>query len=165
MDFEVYPLAIADLQSKGLELKINAQSLKEKLDAIKNQFMSEIASAVDENGKKMFSNAEAREVELAKRLKEDEEYQSFLRQLSDIENKRAENEIILEKTKAEFVVERYKIRLKTAEQVEQASKHFAEGLKIVAGLRDLISQLAQQHPSSKNHLIDDLDDLDEIDFI
>lgn len=160
MDFEVYPLAIADLQSKGLELKINAQSLKEKLDTIKNQFMSEIASAVDENGKKMFSNAEAREVELAKRLKEDEEYQSFLKQLSDIENEKAENEIALEKLKAEFSVERYKLRLKTAEQVERASKHFVEGLQIVAGLGNFIKLLAQQNPSPNKDLIEDFDEFE-----
>lgn len=163
MDCELYPSAIADLETKGLALKNRAQSLKDKLDTIKNQFMSEIASAVDENGKKMFSNAEAREIELAKRLQEDGKYQSLLNQLSDIENERAENEIALDKIKAEFSVERYKLRLRTAEQIEQASKHFVEGLKIVAGLGNLISQLAQQSPPIKN-TIDDID-FDDIEFV
>ena len=101
----------------------------------------------------MFSNAEAREIELAKRLQEDGKYQSLLNQLSDIENERAENEIALDKIKAEFSVERYKLRLRTAEQIEQASKHFVEGLKIVAGLGNLISQLAQQSPPIKTPLM------------
>ena len=161
MDLELYPAAIADLETKGLALKNRVQSLKDKLDTIRNQFISEIASAVDENGKKMFSNAEAREVELARRLKEDEEYQSFLKQLSDIENEKAENEIALEKLKAEFSVERYKLRLKTAEQVERASKHFAEGLQIVAGLGNLFQQLTQQTPSARTIV----DDFNEIEFI
>ena len=160
MDLELYPAAIADLETKGLALKNRAQSLKDKLDAIKNQFISEIASAVKEDGKKIFSNAEAREIELANRLKEDEEYQSFLKQLSDIENEKAENEIALEKLKAEFSVERYKLRLKTAEQVERASKHFVEGLQIVAGLGNFIKLLAQQNPSPNKDLIEDFDEFE-----
>ena len=161
MDLELYPAAIADLETKGLALKNRAQSLKDKLDAIRNQFISEIASAVKEDGKKMFSNAEAREIELANRLKEDEEYLSFLKQLSDIETEKAENEIALERVKGEFSVERYKLRLRTAEQVEQASKHFAEGLQIVAGLGNLFQQLTQQTPSARTIV----DDFDEIEFI
>ena len=161
MDLELYPAAIADLETKGLALKNRAQSLKDKLDAIRNQFISEIASAVKEDGKKMFSNAEAREIELANRLKEDEEYLSFLKQLSDIETEKAENEIALERVKGEFSVERYKLRLRTTEQVEQASKHFAEGLQIVAGLGNLFQQLTQQTPSARTIV----DDFNEIEFI
>jgi hypothetical protein len=161
MELDLYPGAIAELETRGLALKNRAQSLKDKLDAIKNQFISEIASAVKEDGKKMFSNAEAREIELANRLKEDEEYLSFLKQLSDIETEKAENEIALERVKGEFSVERYKLRLRTAEQVEQASKHFAEGLQIVAGLGNLFQQLTQQTPSARTIV----DDFDEIEFI
>lgn len=160
MELDLYPGAIAELETRGLALKNGAQSLKDKLDTIRNQFISEIASAVKEDGKKMFSNAEAREIELANRLKEDEEYQSFLKQLSDIENEKAENEIALERVKGEFSVERYKLRLRTAEQVEQASKHFAEGLQIVAGLGNLLKQLTQQNPPAK--VIDDFDDFEFI---
>lgn len=160
MELDLYPGAIAELETRGLALKNGAQSLKDKLDTIRNQFISEIASAVKEDGKKMFSNAEAREIELANRLKEDEEYQSFLKQLSDIETEKAENEIALEKIKAEFSVERYKLRLKTAEQVERASKHFVEGLQIVAGLGNFIKLLAQQNPSPNKDLIEDFDEFE-----
>lgn len=157
MELDLYPAAIAELEIKGLALKNRAQSLKDKLDAIKNQFISEIASAVKEDGKKMYSNAEAREIELANRLKEDEEYLSFLKQLSETENERAENEIALERVKGEFSVERYKLRLKTAEQVEQASMHFAEGLQIVAGLGSLFKQLTQNPPAKTAEKFDDIE--------
>ena len=146
MELNSYPQLIADLERKGLQYKNNAQTLKEKLDAIKNQFVTEIANAKDDKDKKLFTNAESREVELISRLRGDEEYQVILKQISELGKLRADNEIELEKVKGEFSVARYILRQQTAAQVEKASQHFVKGLKIVEGLGDLLKQLS----SSKN---------------
>lgn len=154
MELNLYPQAIAELELKGLALKNEAQSFKDTLDGIKKHFVSEIADEVKEDGKKMFSNAEARDIELSNRLKEDPEYQTVQRQLSEIETERAKNDIALEKVKGEFSVARYILRQTTAKQMEQASIHFAEGLQILLGLGTLLKGFSQNPPSTD----------DEIDF-
>lgn len=141
-----YPQKIAELERKGLALKNGSQSLKDKLEAIKNQFITEIAAAKDDKDKKLYSNAEAREIELANRLRVDEEYQVILKQLSELDTERADNDIELEKVKGEFSVARYILRQKTAAQVEQASQHFVEGLQILAGLGTIFKQYVQNPP-------------------
>ncbi|WP_054692462.1 hypothetical protein [Syntrophomonas palmitatica] len=151
-----YPSAIAGLEKNGLALKNKAQSIKTRLENIKAQFQADIALAKTEDGKKAFSNAEARDIELSKRLSGSEEFQNLSGQLDAVEKERAENEINIEQLKGEFSVERYKLRLQTADKMEQASLHFTEGLQILSGLGNLFKLLTQNPPQTTSE--------DEYDF-
>lgn len=143
MNIEEYPQAIAEIEKKGLELKFQAQRAKDSMDRIKRAIISEVAGEKDEAGKKKFSNAEAREIEVESRLAEEPAYQDLVQLLSKVEEDRATNEINLQQLKDEFSVTRYKLRLLTAEKTEQASIHFCEGLKILSGLGDIIKSLTK----------------------
>ena len=79
-----YPQAIAELQIEILDKTQASAKVNDQISSIESKIKAEINSAVDVNGKKIFSNAEAREAELVERTSFD----------SNLASLRQENEAI-----------------------------------------------------------------------
>lgn len=66
-----YPQAIEELQLEILDRTQAVNKVNEQISNIESKLKAEINAAVDANGKKVYSNAEAREAELVERTKFD----------------------------------------------------------------------------------------------
>lgn len=130
------PEAIAKLEKANLEIKIRINQVKERLDKIKNQTLAEVSSE-KEGGKKVYSNAEMRELETNNRLLNNAEYIELSNSLEKLEQEKSLNEIEIQRLNNQLSVDRYKVRLYTAEKMEQASTNFTAGLGIVNQLLNL----------------------------
>ena len=64
-----YPKMIEELQLEILEKNVALTKTDEKISNIESKIKTEINAEVDANGKKVYSNAEAREAELIERTK------------------------------------------------------------------------------------------------
>ncbi len=133
------PEQIKKTELNILELKNEAMSIKEQLDGIRRAIACEVAASLTDDGKKAFSNAEAREAETEKRLQQDETYQKLKNSLQALETKKAEEEIGLQCLRDVFSVNRYKVRLYTADKVEKAASAFYGGMTIVDKLENILS--------------------------
>ena len=70
---EVLPNEIADLQTQALTHNNNIHRLSESIISRELEIKSEINAATDENGKKLFSNEEARKIAFLTDSKDDRE--------------------------------------------------------------------------------------------
>ena len=68
---DTLPAEIADLQIKALSLHDEIQLISEKIVQRESEIKSEINSALDENGKKVYSNDEARKIAFLTDSKDD----------------------------------------------------------------------------------------------
>ena len=66
-----YPQTIEDLQIEILDRTQASDKVNDQISNIEAKIKAEINAAVDANGKKVYSNAEAREAELVERTKFD----------------------------------------------------------------------------------------------
>ncbi len=132
------PKAIADMETDNLEIKRQCSKLKEQMDGIKKSTWAAVANE-KEDGKKVYSNAEMRDIEVEKRLSENNQYQECIISLDVFESQKARNEIKLQQLVNQFSVDRYKLRLYTAEQTERAARTFNEGLSTLYNLGNLIT--------------------------
>lgn len=143
------PQKIQEAELKVLEQTGVIAEAKKIMNSISKTTYCDVASEVDENGKKIYTNAEAREHETEKRLELNEEYQQQEKTLSEAEYKKSQEEIGLQCIKDEYSSNRYKIRLQCASKVEKASENFLGGMQILAGLDKLISQLSNPSPGTQ----------------
>jgi hypothetical protein len=67
----VLPAEITDFQVRALALNDAIQLISEKIVQRESEIKSEINSAIDENGKKLYSNDEARKIAFLNDSKED----------------------------------------------------------------------------------------------
>jgi hypothetical protein len=67
----VLPVEISDLQIKALATNDGIQLISEKIVQRESEIKSEINSALDENGKKIYSNDEARKIAFLTDSKDD----------------------------------------------------------------------------------------------
>ena len=130
-----------------LELKNSLTRVKEQMNTICKAIACEVA-AETEGGKKAFSNAEAREAETDKRLQKNEAFQKLKESFYDWDNKKAQEEIGLQNAKDIFSVNRYKVRLYTADKLEKSARDFLGGIQILSSLGDF----ATLEKAAKNFL-------------
>jgi len=67
----ILPAEISDLQIKALSLNDGIQLISEEIVQRESEIKTEINSALDENGKKLYSNDEARKIAFLTDSKED----------------------------------------------------------------------------------------------
>lgn len=67
----VLPTEISDLQVSALELNDAIQLISDEIVQTESQIKTEINAAIDENGKKLYSNDEARKIAFLTDSKED----------------------------------------------------------------------------------------------
>lgn len=79
------PNQIYDSNTKILSLSLEMSTKQEIVDGYINNYKIEIANEVDENNKKKFSNADARDSELKKRIDEYEELNLIIHDINEIE--------------------------------------------------------------------------------
>lgn len=79
------PNQIHDSNTKILSLSLEIIEKQEIVDKIINGIKNTIANEVDENNKKKFSNADARDSELKKRINEYEGLNQIIFEISEIE--------------------------------------------------------------------------------
>lgn len=90
------PNQIYDSNTKILSLSLEMSTKQEIVDAYINDYKIEIANEVDENNKKKFSNADARDAELKKRIDEYEGLNLIIHDINDIEKSIKRERIELE---------------------------------------------------------------------
>lgn len=90
------PNQIYDSNTKILSLSLEMSTKQEIVDTYINNYKIEIANEVDENNKKKFSNADARDAELKKRIDEYEGLNIIIRDINDIEKSIKRERIELE---------------------------------------------------------------------
>jgi hypothetical protein len=90
------PNQIYDSNTKILSLSLEMSTKQEIVDTYINNYKIEIANEVDENNKKKFSNADARDSELKKRIDEYEGLNLIIRDINDIEKSIKRERIELE---------------------------------------------------------------------
>ncbi len=132
------PGTIASLESDNLEIKRQCSKLKEQMDGIRKSTWAEVANE-KEDGKKVYPNAEMRDIEVEHRLAESNDYQENVISLEVFETQKARNEIKLQQLINQFSVDRYKLRLYTAEKTERAATTFSEGLNTLYHLGKIIT--------------------------
>ncbi|KUG02599.1 hypothetical protein ASZ90_019967 [hydrocarbon metagenome] len=132
------PGTIASLESDNLEIKRQCSKLKEQMDGIRKSTWAEVANE-KEDGKKVYPNAEMRDIEVERRLAESNDYQENVISLEVFEAQKARNEIKLQQLINQFSVDRYKLRLYTAEKTERAATTFNEGLNTLYHLGKIIT--------------------------
>lgn len=130
------PQAIAGLENENLDIKRQAAKIKDQMDSIRKSTWAAVANE-KEDGKKVYPNAEMRDIEVENRLAENNLYQETVISLEVFETQKARNEIKLQQLVNQFSVDRYKIRLYTAEQTERAARTFNEGLSTLYNLGSL----------------------------
>lgn len=90
------PNQIYDSNTKILSLSFEMSTKQEIVDTYINNYKIEIANEVDENNKKKFSNADARDAELKKRIDEYEGLNLIIHDINDIEKSIKRERIELE---------------------------------------------------------------------
>lgn len=90
------PNQIYDSNTKILSLSLEMSTKQEIVDTYINDYKIEIANEVDENNKKKFSNADARDSELKKRIDEYEGLNLIINDINDIEKSIKRERIELE---------------------------------------------------------------------
>lgn len=90
------PNQIYDSNTKILSLSLEMSTKQEIVDTHINNYKIEIANEVDENNKKKFSNADARDSELKKRIDEYEGLNLIIHDINDIEKSIKRERIELE---------------------------------------------------------------------
>jgi hypothetical protein len=90
------PNQIYDSNTKILSLSLEMSTKQEIVDTYINNYKIEIANEVDENNKKKFSNADARDSELKKRIDEYEGLNLIIHDINDIEKSIKRERIELE---------------------------------------------------------------------
>lgn len=90
------PNQIYDSNTKILSLSLEMSMKQEIVDTYINNYKIEIANEVDENNKKKFSNADARDAELKKRIDEYEGLNLIIHDINDIEKSIKRERIELE---------------------------------------------------------------------
>lgn len=90
------PNQIYDSNTKILSLSLEMSMKQEIVDTYINDYKIEIANEVDENNKKKFSNADARDSELKKRIDEHEGLNLIIHDINDIEKSIKRERIELE---------------------------------------------------------------------
>lgn len=90
------PNQIYDSNTKILSLSLEMSTKQEIVDTYINNYKIEIANEVDENNKKKFSNADARDAELKKRIDEYEGLNLIIHDINDIEKSIKRERIELE---------------------------------------------------------------------
>lgn len=90
------PNQIYDSNTKILSLSLEMSMKQEIVDTYINNYKIEIANEVDENNKKKFSNADARDAELKKRIDEYEGLNIIIHGINDIEKSIKRERIELE---------------------------------------------------------------------
>lgn len=90
------PNQIYDSNTKILSLSLEMSTKQEIVDTHINNYKIEIANEVDENNKKKFSNADARDAELKKRIDEYEGLNIIIHDINDIEKSIKRERIELE---------------------------------------------------------------------
>lgn len=90
------PNQIYDSNTKILSLSLEMSTKQEIVDTYINNYKIEIANEVDENNKKKFSNADARDAELKKRIDEYEGLNIIIHDINDIEKSIKRERIELE---------------------------------------------------------------------
>ena len=90
------PNQIYDSNTKILSLSLEMSMKQEIVDTHINNYKIEIANEVDENNKKKFSNADARDSELKKRIDEYEGLNLIINDINDIEKSIKRERIELE---------------------------------------------------------------------
>ena len=90
------PNQIYDSNTKILSLSLEMSMKQEIVDTHINNYKIEIANEVDENNKKKFSNADARDAELKKRIDEYEGLNIIIHDINDIEKSIKRERIELE---------------------------------------------------------------------
>lgn len=90
------PNQIYDSNTKILSLSLEMSTKQEIVDTYINDYKIEIANEVDENNKKKFSNADARDSELKKRIDEYEGLNLIIHDINDIEKSIKRERIELE---------------------------------------------------------------------
>lgn len=90
------PNQIYDSNTKILSLSLEMSMKQEIVDTYINNYKIEIANEVDENNKKKFSNADARDAELKKRIDEYEGLNIIIHDINDIEKSIKRERIELE---------------------------------------------------------------------
>lgn len=133
------PKIIAELENKNLTIKQQLSEIKEAMDGIRKSTWAEVAAEKDENGKKVFPNAELRDIEVERRLSENERYHKCDINLKVFEDTKVRNEIELQQITNQFSVDRYKIRLYTAEKIERAAGSFCQGVSALHHLGAIIA--------------------------
>jgi hypothetical protein len=126
------------IQQSGLrilELQNSISKVKKQMSTICKATACEVAAEMVD-GKKAFGNAEAREAETDKRLQKNEVFQKLEDSLCDWDNKKAQEENGLQNARDIFSIIRYKVRLYTADKMENAARDFLGGMQILSGLGD-----------------------------
>lgn len=90
------PNQIYDSNTKILSLSLEMSTKQEIVDTYINNYKIEIANEVDENNKKKFSNADARDSELKKRIDEYEGLNLIINDINEIEKSIKRERIELE---------------------------------------------------------------------
>lgn len=90
------PNQIYDSNTKILSLSLEMSTKQEIVDTYINNYKIEIANEVDENNKKKFSNADARDSELKKRIDEYEGLNLIIHDINEIEKSIKRERIELE---------------------------------------------------------------------
>lgn len=90
------PNQIYDSNTKILSLSLEMSTKQEIIDTYINNYKIEIANEVDENNKKKFSNADARDSELKKRIDEYEGLNLIIHDINEIEKSIKRERIELE---------------------------------------------------------------------
>ena len=90
------PNQIYDSNTKILSLSLEMSTKQEIVDTYINNYKVEIANEVDENNKKKFSNADARDSELKKRIDEYEGLNLIIHDINEIEKSIKRERIELE---------------------------------------------------------------------
>lgn len=135
------PQIIAELETNNLVIKQQISETKDTMDGIKKSTWAEVASEKDENGKKAFPNADLRDAEVERRLSESDQYQKCVLSLKAFEGARAKNEIELQQVNNQFSVDRYRIRLYTAEKIQSAALAFNQGINTLHSLGSLLTSI------------------------
>lgn len=83
----ILPAEISDLQIKALSLNDGIQLISEEIVQRESEIKTEINSALDENGKKLYSNDEARKIAFLTDSKEDSILSKFYSEKSEHSHK------------------------------------------------------------------------------
>jgi chromosome segregation ATPase len=79
------PQQISDLQTNLMDLNLNSQKLSNSMSEAESILKIQISNMIDENGKKLYSNAESRSAAFIEISKSDDEIQSISGELQDIQ--------------------------------------------------------------------------------
>ncbi|HOV80376.1 MAG TPA: hypothetical protein PK728_09770 [Bacillota bacterium] len=109
-----YPEAIRRQQNILVQAQRNLDEAKQALDLAKAEIMAEINAAVNGQGKPLFSNEKAREMEFIRRAREDENYRQALAEARRAEDEYNDAKFMLDQLYNEFTAARAVLAAKTA---------------------------------------------------